>query len=300
MQGMFFPRPDTTKWNKSETLLIKGGTSDSTLNCYWHRAWPTPRFTVVHFHGNGELVGDYLRMDKIFSEMKGPLGSTLGLFRKMGCDYLLVEYRGYGHSSGKPSISGLIEDTERVVEALREKGVPPERIVVFGRSMGCIPAAELAGRFQTAGLILESGRHVTIGWDMSYYKKDGFSKEDVAKTETEIFKWEEKMRAYTGSSLILHTQDDKSISVESAKHSFRWLSGEEKIDFEDSDTYKTCKKGKHQLVIFYEYGHNNIFRANEEVYSTACLDFIRDLSRDEKGAIPAEENNTPSRKCSVL
>lgn len=72
-------------------------------------------------------------------------------------DVLLLDYRGYGLSEGRPSERGVYADARAALAHLQgERGFPPERIVVFGRSLGGAVAVELAAGRPLAGLILES------------------------------------------------------------------------------------------------------------------------------------------------
>src|SRR5205823_5675590 len=86
--------------------------------------------TLLHFHGNGEVVADYA--DE-FAEW----------LLDMGVNVCFVEYRGYGASGGAPALVAMLGDGERVLDAL---GVQAERVVAFGRSLGSLYAAELARR----------------------------------------------------------------------------------------------------------------------------------------------------------
>ncbi len=75
---------------------------------------------------------------------------------KLGWGAVLFDYRGYGLSSGKPSEQGLYRDSGAVYDYLTGKlKVAPERIVLFGRSLGGAPAAWLAARKPVGRLILE-------------------------------------------------------------------------------------------------------------------------------------------------
>ncbi len=70
---------------------------------------------------------------------------------------LLLDYRGYGRSDGTPSESGVNADARAgLAHLVRERGLPEDRIVVFGRSLGGAVAVDLARDRALAGLILES------------------------------------------------------------------------------------------------------------------------------------------------
>jgi hypothetical protein len=79
------------------------------------------------------------------------------LIRELGCSVLLLDYRGYGKSAGRPTEAGVYRDARaglaQLVDALH---FPPERIVVFGRSLGGAIAVDLAQDRDLAGVILES------------------------------------------------------------------------------------------------------------------------------------------------
>lgn len=110
----------------------------------WYVAAPDPAAPVVlFFHGNAGNISH--RLD------------TLGLWHELGLSILIFDYRGYGHSTGRPSEAGLYEDALAAWRYLVEKrGVPPGRIVLHGRSLGAAVAAWLAARERPGALILES------------------------------------------------------------------------------------------------------------------------------------------------
>jgi len=76
--------------------------------------------------------------------------------RAAGLHLFAFDYRGYGESEGVPSEAGLYRDAEAAYRFLRDSlAVPPDRIVLFGHSLGSAVAVELAGRAPAAGLILD-------------------------------------------------------------------------------------------------------------------------------------------------
>jgi fermentation-respiration switch protein FrsA (DUF1100 family) len=104
---------------------------------------PQARYTILHSHGNGEDLGDIL--------------PELREFHEQGYAVLGYDYRGYGLSSGRPSEANANADIEAAYRYLTETlKVPPERIIIHGYSVGGGPAARLASRHKTAGLVLES------------------------------------------------------------------------------------------------------------------------------------------------
>ncbi len=100
-----------------------------------------PHF-LVFFHGNGETIGH----DRF-------IGDELA---KRGIDVVLAEYRGYGVSSASPSPTeaGLYLDASAVLDALTARGVPKERVTLWGASLGTGVATEMAHRGRAAALVL--------------------------------------------------------------------------------------------------------------------------------------------------
>ena len=96
---------------------------------------PRPRrpITLLFFHGNAENIGGGLDL--------------AARTRAAGFNLLLMDYRGYGESEGRPSEQGLYRDGEAAMLHLRSRpGVDPGRIVVWGRSIGAAVAVHLASR----------------------------------------------------------------------------------------------------------------------------------------------------------
>ncbi len=82
---------------------------------------------------------------------------TAKLIQSLGAGLLMFDYQGYGHSEGEPSEAGIYADTRACHDWLvREKSITPDRIVLFGRSLGGAPAVHLAEAVDCRGLIIES------------------------------------------------------------------------------------------------------------------------------------------------
>lgn len=89
----------------------------------------------------------------------GNLASRLPLLEELtalGAGGLLPDYRGFGKSPGRPSEAGLYEDASSAMAWLAGRGVPPGRVVLFGKSLGTGVAVEMAVSHPAAGLVLES------------------------------------------------------------------------------------------------------------------------------------------------
>ena len=112
-----------------------------------HQQSTAPLF--IYFHGNGEVASDYTSFAQEFLDL--------------GVSLLVVDYRGYGWSTGEPRVKHLIGDVVPVIEALpqlrAEHGLTSEKLIVMGRSLGSAPALHAAHTYpeKLAGLIVESG-----------------------------------------------------------------------------------------------------------------------------------------------
>src|SRR5580700_3521630 len=112
---IFFPRPSDAE----PSLRVDVG--NVSLGCYLRRPYSGAGL-LLHFHGNGELASDY---DRAYAKF----------FLEMGVNVCFAEYRGYGRSTGSPSLVAMLGDGERIVQTL---GIEPERLVVLGRSLGSL------------------------------------------------------------------------------------------------------------------------------------------------------------------
>lgn len=99
--------------------------------------------TVLFCHGNAGDIGD--RLDSIKT------------FHNLGLNVLIFDYRGYGDSSGKPTEKGTYLDVLAAWQYLTaERGILPNNIMIFGRSLGGSVAAWLAGEVSPGALAIES------------------------------------------------------------------------------------------------------------------------------------------------
>ena len=117
-------------------------TSDGvTLSAWWVPA-PEQRGAVLLLHGNAGNISH--RID------------YLAMFHRLGYSTLIVDYRGYGLSTGEPSEEGTYRDAEVCWAWLEARGVAARDIVVFGESLGGGVATWIAERRTPRALVLAS------------------------------------------------------------------------------------------------------------------------------------------------
>jgi dipeptidyl aminopeptidase/acylaminoacyl peptidase len=102
-------------------------------------------FWVLHLHGNA---------DSVFSETQL---QNMQQLRAQGFAALAIDYRGFGPSPGRPSEQGLYEGAEAAWRWLLGHGVAPERIIIWGHSLGSGPAVWLATAHRAAALVSFGG-----------------------------------------------------------------------------------------------------------------------------------------------
>lgn len=89
----------------------------------------------------------------------GNISHRLELCRALlstGVNVLVFDYRGYGHSQGRPSEEGTYRDAQAAFVWLQHRGFGGSQIIAFGESLGGAVAAELALRENLGGLVLEN------------------------------------------------------------------------------------------------------------------------------------------------
>jgi hypothetical protein len=116
-------------------------TADGETLAGWFIPAPAARGTLLYLHGNGGNIGH--RLDPI------------EVFHRLGLNVFIIDYRGYGASSGKPSEDGTYQDALAAWHWLTQhQHLEPQRIVLFGESLGGSVAAWLAARHAPAGLVM--------------------------------------------------------------------------------------------------------------------------------------------------
>jgi abhydrolase domain-containing protein 17 len=137
---MIFPRPPV-KYSMGPDYVELTAPDGVKLAA---RYWPNPgaKHTLLYLHGNYEELGS--------------IGEYIPSFVRTGYAVFAFDYRGYGRSGGVPNEANVYADTQLAYNYLRDKlGVPANRIVPFGYSLGGGPAVELALRNPVAGLVLQ-------------------------------------------------------------------------------------------------------------------------------------------------
>lgn len=215
-------------------------TSDGIeLNAWWIEN-PDARATLLFLHGNAGNISHRL--------------NSLEIFYKLGLSVLIIDYRGYGKSRGKPSEQGTYIDAETAWTYLsNEKNIPPENIIIFGRSLGGAIAARLAEKHPSAALIMESSFTAISDIGKHYYPYLPTSL--LARIKYPSI---DKISNVTSPVLIIHSHDDEIIPYQH---------GEE--------LYEAAKEPKSFLDI--NGGHNDGFIMSKDKYINGIDHFITNI-----------------------
>lgn len=174
---------------------------------------------ILYFHGNGEIASDYDDLAPLY----GRLGLTL----------LVVDYRGYGISTGTPLASTLLTDAMSVFEQtpalLAGHDLTPVRLLVMGRSLGSAPALAVAaqGGAKLSGLVIESGFANTLALVERLGGVLPMGADEARDGAGNL----EHIKAVTVPTLVIHGEWDQIIPIREGRQLFetagatdkRWL-----------------------------------------------------------------------------
>jgi pimeloyl-ACP methyl ester carboxylesterase len=238
-QRYFFPRRGFI----SEPFIVD--VDGAQLACSYHEVDPQAK-TLVHFHGNGEIVDDWQ-------------GGFVEAIAQAGCNCFLAEYRGYGSSTGEAQLGNMLNDVGPTLAALQ---LPPEQMIIFGRSVGAIFALEAIRLFpDVAGLVIESGiADVRERLLLRIHPQElGASLTEFDAVIDARLNQQRKLAAYPGPVLIMHTRNDGLVSVRHAEKLHDWATG------------------RKELKIFAAGDHNDIMLENARDYFSTLARFIASL-----------------------
>jgi hypothetical protein len=203
--------------------------------------------TILFFHGNGEIVEDY---------------ADIGVaFTRSGINFMPVDYRGYGRSTGKPGVTGMMRDCHYIFDFakdfLREKEFPGP-LIVMGRSLGSASALELAAHYgsEIRGLVIESG----FAFALPLLRLLGVSTADLKISEEDGFNNVAKIKNYRGPALIIHAEKDHIIPFSDGQALFEACPSPRKEFLE-------IKRANHNNIL--QYGINEYFRKIGEIAAKA-------------------------------
>jgi len=198
---------------------------------------------ILFFHGNGEIVADY---DEL-----GPF------YLRLGINFLPVDYRGYGRSTGLPTVTGMMRDCHIIFKFLKDwlaENSYTGPLIVMGRSLGSASALELAYNYEDKleGIIIESG----FAFAIPLLRLLGIDVEALGISEEDGLGNIDKIRNFKKPTLVIHAEYDHI------------------IPFSDGQTlFDNCTSSHKKMLMIPEANHNTIFACGFDSYMSAIKDF---------------------------
>jgi uncharacterized protein len=158
---------------------------------------------VLFFHGNGGNISHFL--------------DHAAVWNRMGLSTFSIDYRGYGMSAGYPTEEGTYRDARAAWKYLVEqRGLKPQNIIIYGKSLGGAVAAWLARERTPAMLVVDSSftRIAAVGRDLFPWAPAGLILGNAYNTEDYI-------KTVKCPVLIIHSRDDEMISFHYGEDLFR-------------------------------------------------------------------------------
>lgn len=245
---LFHPRQDTTAppvGAQDHGIEVEAGVA---LGARFFLTADEAAVNLLFFHGNGEVVGDY--------DDAGPL------YNEHGINFLAVDYRGYGRSTGRPTVAAMIQDAHRVLGWVRAWLSGQGRtghLVVMGRSLGSVSAIELAASEETvAGLIVESGIAQTLPFLLTL----GLDVQALGIDEADGFGNLQKIAQVQKPTYILHAQHDQIIPIGLAE-----------------GLQSVCGARSKEFQMIPGADHNNILALTGKLYFQAIRQFLKRVGK---------------------
>ena len=198
-------------------------------------------FTILFFHGNAGNISD--RFEK------------LEAFRDLGVHTLIIDYRGYGRSEGKPNEEGTYRDARAAYEYLtQQRQLAPRSIVAYGESLGSAVAADLASTVEVGGLILEEA-FTSVG-DIGQKMFPFFPVRWLVRNKYDTLR---KLPRIKVPLLIIHSRDDEFFDM---RHAQRLLAA----------------ANQPKRLVELRGGHNDAFLVSALAYRAALQQFFGSLA----------------------
>ncbi len=201
-----------------------------------------PPFTVLFLHGNAGNISH--RLEK------------LAILRGLGANVLILDYRGYGRSAGRPGEQGLYRDARAAYDHLIvRRRVDPRRVVLYGESLGAAVAVHLGSEVEVGALVLEEA--FTSAAEVGQTMFPFLPMRLLVGHRYDSLRAMGRLRAPT---LVLHSRDDEYFPL---RHAERLVAA----------------AGSNARLVVLRGGHNEAFRVSEPSYRRALQVFFAERER---------------------
>ena len=245
LQFIFYPRRDFLEKSAADNVSAGSIPVDEAVSISYGFYFDDKKHpNVLFFHGNGEIASDYMSIGSIYNQI--------------GLNLFVADYRGYGSSGGKPTLSNMIKDAHPIFEGFKrvlKEGGFSGSLFIMGRSLGSASAVELASNYQSQlnGLIIESG----FANVFNLFKYLGFPLESLGVVVPGTPYGVELLRKISLPALIIHGEYDQIVPVEEGKALYETIAAKDK-----------------RLIIIPGVDHNTIMSGGMQRYLQALHDFV--------------------------
>lgn len=190
------------EWKDIDSLNVKEfkqKVDNDVITAYLLTSVEKPKATIIYFHGAGGNVSSYVPL------VKPLLKDSFQLF--------MVDFRGYGKSTGKPTHLNIAADGQKIFDfALKQKAIRNTKILICGVSMGSQIATHLAATNQDklSGLILDGT--IASFTDIATATSDPAQEETIRKYITSPYSAKEDIKKVTAIPvLFIHSKEDSGV-----------------------------------------------------------------------------------------
>lgn len=202
---------------------------------------PGSNRAIIYFHGNACAAWQLLYIAKQMSELD--------------VNVLIVDYRGYGFSEGRPDEKGIYIDAKAAIDYLTsQRGIPENRIVLFGRSLGGAVAIDAAQGMDLAGVVVMST--IRSGRQMAKDMGLGF----LAPLVGDRFASKSKIRNVNVPLLSFHGDADEIVLLA-----------------QGIAIFKAANQPK-EMFIIKGAGHNDIFEVAGDQFWQPFMEFLNNVA----------------------
>jgi len=169
----------------------------------WFIPHRSPRAVVLYFHGNAGNISERVELLRILHELDLAV--------------LIIDYRGYGRSTGRPTETGTYRDAEAAWQYLMEtRGISPEEIVIYGCSLGGAIAIWLAAQHRPGALVVGS-----TFLNIRQIARDLFPIFPVTLLSRIQYNNKKRIRQVECPLLVMHSVEDNLIPFEHGRQLFQ-------------------------------------------------------------------------------
>ena len=218
------PKDSTYRFDVPYKELNLAYNASSNINILQFQTPDTPvKGVILYFHGNAENIGHY--------------GAVAPLLTKQGYELWMIDYPGFGKSTGDFTEAMCYEWALQFYKLARAR-YAPNQIVLYGRSMGSGIAAQLAAIRDCRFLILETPYYTLPSVAGSYFPV--YPVEQMIRFKFPTYEYLQKV---TAPVVILHGTDDGLISYSNAQKLVPYL--------KKGDEFVTIEGGEHNNLSTY-------------------------------------------------